>query len=168
MCWSIDSCMFGGWGWFCLGNIKSVQQNIFPLCEIFGKLVILLLKPNSKYFSCQRAYNIGHNILASYCVSVEVWLATSKTRLDIYYSKLNIRVASGDAKRLKTYDFRNLGHDRKSPTWLRKCPVPSILPQKSNFGNSGQKLHKSRYQSFLVLSNFAWSIYFLPNICPGL
>ena len=42
-----------------------------------------------------------------------------------------------------------------------KARVQSTL-QKLKFGNSGQKLLKIRYQSFLVFSNFAWSSYFLP------
>ena len=44
----------------------------------------------------------------------------------------------------------------------RHC-VQSPL-QKLIFGNSGQKLRKSIYQSFLFLSNFVWFSYFLPNI----
>ena len=47
-------------------------------------------------------YNLGHNILELYNVLVQIQLTTSKTKRDIYYSKLDIRVASGVAERLKT------------------------------------------------------------------
>ena len=47
-------------------------------------------------------YNLGHNILYLYNVLVQIQLTTSKTKRDIYYSKLDIRVASGVAERLKT------------------------------------------------------------------
>ena len=47
-------------------------------------------------------YNLGHNILELYNVLVQIQLTTSKTIRDIYYSKLDIRVASGVAERLKT------------------------------------------------------------------
>ena len=47
-------------------------------------------------------YNPGHNILELYSVLVQVRFTTSKTKLDVFYSKLGIRVASRAAKRLKT------------------------------------------------------------------
>ena len=47
-------------------------------------------------------YNLGHNILELYNFLVQTQLTTSKTKRDIYYSKLDIRVASGVAERLKT------------------------------------------------------------------
>ena len=37
--------------------------------------------------------NLGHNILGLYNVLVQIRLTTSKTKHDIYYSKLGIRVA---------------------------------------------------------------------------
>lgn len=36
--------------------------------------------------------------------------------------------------------------------------------QKLIFGDIDQNLHQRRYQSFLVLSNFAWFSCFLPNV----
>ena len=41
-----------------------------------------------------KTYNLGHNILELYKVLVQVRLATSKTKGDIWYSKLGIGVAS--------------------------------------------------------------------------
>ena len=40
------------------------------------------------------SYNLGHNILELYNILVQVRFTTSKTKLDIWYSKLSIRVAS--------------------------------------------------------------------------
>ena len=50
----------------------------------------------------QRDCNLGHNILELYNVLVQIRLTTSKTKRDIEYSKLGIRVASRVAERLKT------------------------------------------------------------------
>ena len=47
-------------------------------------------------------YNLGRNILELYNVLVQIRLTTSKTKHDISYSKLGIRVASPVAKQLKT------------------------------------------------------------------
>ena len=47
-------------------------------------------------------YNLGHNIFELYNVLVQIQLITSKTKRDIYYSKLSIRVASRVAEQLKT------------------------------------------------------------------
>ena len=46
-------------------------------------------------------YNHGHNILELYNVLIQTRLTTSKTKGDIYYGKLGIRVASRVAERLK-------------------------------------------------------------------
>ena len=46
--------------------------------------------------------NFAHNILELYNVSVQVWSTTNKTKRDIHYSKLGIRVASRVVERLKT------------------------------------------------------------------
>ena len=45
--------------------------------------------------------NRGHNGFALYNILVQVWFTTSKTKLDMKYSKLGIKVASRVAKRLK-------------------------------------------------------------------
>ena len=45
-------------------------------------------------------YNLGHNILELYNVLVKIRLTTSKTKRDIQYSKLGIRVTSRIAERL--------------------------------------------------------------------
>ena len=45
------------------------------------------------------SYNLDHNILELYNVLVQIQLTTSKTKRDIYYTKLGIRVALRDAER---------------------------------------------------------------------
>ena len=42
------------------------------------------------------------------------------------------------------------------------------LFQKLKFGNGSQKVCKSRYQSFVVLSNFTEFFYVVPNILSGI
>ena len=67
--------------------------------------------------------NTGDNNLELYSSLVQVRFAPNKTKLDISYNKLDIRVASRIAERLKTYDLRELGNIRKG--W-RHCLVPSF------------------------------------------
>ena len=58
-------------------------------------------------------YNPGHNILELYNILVQIRFTTSKKKLDIYYSKLGMRVASRITERLKTYELRKFGNIRK-------------------------------------------------------
>ena len=58
-------------------------------------------------------YNLVHNILELYNVLVQIRLIASKTKCDIYYSKLGVRVVSKVAERLKTQDLRKLGNIKK-------------------------------------------------------
>ena len=46
--------------------------------------------------------NFAHNILELCNVSVQIWLTTNKTKRDIHYSTLGIRVTSRVVERLKT------------------------------------------------------------------
>ena len=43
-----------------------------------------------------------------------------------------------NTERLKTYNLEKLGISEKCPTWMK-----TFFPEK-NFGNTGQKVHKSR------------------------
>ena len=47
-------------------------------------------------------FNLGHNILEFYHVLIQTRLTTSKTKRDVYYSKLRIGVAERVAERLDT------------------------------------------------------------------
>ena len=71
-------------------------------------------------------HNPGHNILALFNNLADILIPTSKTILDIQYSKRGIRVASRVAKRLKTQDLRKLGNIRKMSNLggdAAQCPV---------------------------------------------
>ena len=46
-------------------------------------------------------YNPGYNILELHNILVKIRFTTSKTKLDIWYSKLGTRAASRVAERLK-------------------------------------------------------------------
>ena len=54
----------------------------------------------------------------------------------------------------------------KSHNWIEAKAIVQFPLRKVIFGNIGQNLHKTRYQSFLVLSNFASFSYFWPCILP--
>ena len=62
--------------------------------------------------------NPGHNIMKLHNVLALFQFATSKTKLDIYYNKSGIRVASRVAKRPKTYDLTKLAGIRGTQTWV--------------------------------------------------
>ena len=51
-------------------------------------------------------YNLGHNILELYNVLIQIRLTTSKTKCNIYYSKLGIQLDSQATERLKAEDLR--------------------------------------------------------------
>ena len=70
--------------------------------------------------------NPGHNILELYNVLVQIRVATSKMKIDIWYNKLGTRVASRVTKQLKTQDLRKLGNIGKISNLGRgiaQCPV---------------------------------------------
>ena len=60
--------------------------------------------------------------------------------------------------------LRNLEILQKSQISVETEPSAQFLSQKLNFCNSSQKIRQSRYQSFVVLSNYIWFLYFIPNI----
>ena len=53
-------------------------------------------------FLCLVNCNPGNNILELYNILVQVWAATSKMELDIYYNKVGIRDALRVYKQLKS------------------------------------------------------------------
>ena len=73
-------------------------------------------------------YIPGHNILELHILLLQVRLTTSKTKFDIWYHKIGIRIASRVAERFKTYDLRKIGNVGKilslGPVL---SPVPSLL-----------------------------------------
>ena len=49
----------------------------------------------------------------------------------------------------------------QSQIWVETEENAQSSFKKQNFGNSIQKLPKSKYQSFLVITSFAWFLYFV-------
>ena len=52
----------------------------------------------------------------------------------------------------------------KCQIWVERQSSAQSSLRKLNFDKSSQKTHKIRYQIFVVLSNFAVFLYFVPNI----
>ena len=64
------------------------------------------------------SYNLGHNILELYNILVQVRFTTSKTKLDIWYSKLSIRVASRVAEQRPLGGGAFVPTQEKKKTWI--------------------------------------------------
>ena len=62
----------------------------------------IIISSKTSSAKTQLTYNHGHNILELFNVLIQTRLTTSKSKCDIEYSKLGIRVASRVAERLKT------------------------------------------------------------------
>ena len=108
---------------FDLGQKFNFKKLSTLLIDSF--LIVVTFGPNEQFFQkfessleVQRAKrkfsdNRGHNILELYNVLVQIRFTASKTKRDMQYSKLGIRVAPRVAERLKTWDLRILGNLRK-------------------------------------------------------
>ena len=94
---------------------------------------------------------------------VQIWITKSKIQLGIWHKKLCLQVTSQNSGQLRTYEIRKLYENLK--IGQAHSLVPS-LPSKNIFNNVNQKLQKSRYQSFLFLSNFFFTqvFYYQPYI----
>lgn len=103
------------------------------------------------------------SLFAIYCVLVQIWITKSKIQLGIWHKKLCLQVTSQNSGQLRTYEIRKLYENLK--IGRAHSLVPS-LPSKNIFNNVNQKLQKSRYQSFLFLSNFFFTqvFYYQPYI----
>ena len=104
-------------------------------------------------------YSLGHNILELYSVLIQTRFTTSKTKLDIQYSKLDIRVASRVAERLKIQDLKtqeNLKFGwRHSPAPSPPPPPPEIkLPQQQSKNTPKQISNFSLYVQFYWIGPF--------------
>ena len=133
------------------------------ICPCYCTYVFVISKVTR---NVNESYNLGHNILELYNVLVQIRLTTSKTRIDIQYSKLGIQVASPVAERLRTLENTEiLG---KSQIWVEAKSSAQFFFQKLNFGISRQKHAKvdiKRLFSAPVLLDL--SILF-QIFCPGL
>ena len=61
----------------------------------------------------------GQKICRLFHVFAQFLLTTSKTELDFYHQKVDVRVASRVAQGLKTCDLRKFRHFKKIPEMLR-------------------------------------------------
>ena len=110
-----------------LQNFFESNQHFFEIYESSLKLQ----RSKTKFSG-----NPDHNILELYNILVQVRFNTSKTELDIQYSKLGKRVGSRVAERFKTQDLRKLGNIRKSQIWVDTKPSAQSPFKKLNFGSS--------------------------------
>ena len=108
-------------------------------------------------------YNPGHNILKLYNTLVQIRFTTSKTKLDIQYKKLGIRVASRVTERLKTQDLRKLGNIRKmsnSGDHLAQCLV-SLQVQELRLSEQ----HLKNMQTQILNFSFPVQFYCITTFC---
>ena len=95
-------------------------------------------------------YNPGDDIFKLCNILVQARFPASKTKLDVQYNKLGMRVSSRNAERLKIQELRRLGNI---------SGVRGVSPRPRN--SSVAIAVKSRYQSFVRLSNFTEFLYLL-------
>ena len=81
--------------WFFMIDLPFLNQMSIFFAEIW---IIIGSEESKKKFSD----DFAHNILELYNVSVQIWSTTNKTKCDIHYSTLGIRVTSRVVERLKT------------------------------------------------------------------
>ena len=108
-------------------------------------------------------HNLGHNILVLYNVSLQVRVATSKTKL---ISSINL--VHELPNNLKFMISANLGILENSEIWLETQFSVQSPSHKSNFGNSSQKTCKSRYQTLLFLCIFTRLLQLVQSILSGI
>ena len=137
--------------------LPLLNSSFFTELTVFNQMGLFSrnLKSSLEVKGAKRKFsdNLGHNILELCNVLVNIRLTTSKTQRDIQDSKLSIRVASGLAERPDSQDLMKKGIG-KSQIAVETQPSAHFSFQKLNFSNSSPKRCKSRYQPFLVLSNF--------------
>ena len=115
-------------------------------------------------------YTPHYNIFELYNVLVQVRFTTSKTKLEIQYDKLDIRVVSRVNEQLNIEDLRKIANISKISKYAgarAECPVfaPEIKCWQQQ---SKKKTRKTRYQTFLAMSKFTAFPYLIPYILPGI
>ena len=126
-----------------------------------GEIVSYSKLENSSWEWFQKSYNPGHNISELYNILVRVRFTTSKTKRDIQYSKLIIRVA----ERLKTLNLRKLGNIRKISSLGGHTASCLVCLQEIRLCQQQLKNTQKQIFSCPVLLDF--SILF-QILCPGL
>ena len=96
---------------------------------------------------------------------------TSETELDYYHKKVNVRVTSRVAERLKTQDFRKFENFKKIPEMLRFDGKYPANTQKANFDICTKKCEKSAKNHFIekhiFLNVVDLSTILCPRLCDG-
>ena len=138
---------------------KCCSLFLFSSGNVFGD------KFGPKSQNCQfkvklGTYNLGHNILKFYNVSVPIRLTTSKGNVISSIRNLVYELPHELPNNLRLKDLSKEGNIRK----ISNLGGAQSPPQKLNLGNSRQNTRKSRYQTFLALSSFTGFLYFVPNI----
>ena len=126
-------------------EIQIIGSKCLHFIFLFCTLTILIHQIDSNRISIY-VHNLGHNILELCNVLVQIRFTTSKTKRDIQYSKLNIRVASRVAERLKILGNKEISEN--SQIWVEAQARAKASSQKLNFGNNSRKTGKGRYQTF--------------------
>ena len=109
-------------------------------------------------------YNHGLSISYLWNILEKLGFTTSKTVLGIWYKENCTQAASRVAKRLKTYDLKNLGHNtRKKKENVKIGWRWMLVPSLSSRNKTCAKVMLRSCQRFAPLSNFAY-FFLLPNI----
>ena len=126
-------------------EIRITGSKCLHFIFLFCTLTILIHQIDSNRISIY-VYHLGHNILELYNILVQIRFTTSKTKRDIQYSKLSIRVASRVAERLKILGNKEISEN--SQIWVEAQARAKASSQKLNIGNNSRKTGKGRYQTF--------------------
>ena len=126
-------------------EIQIIGSKCLHFIFLFCTLTILIHQIDSNRISIY-VHNLVHNILELCNVLVQIRFTTSKTKRDIQYSKLSIRVASRVAERLKILGNKEISEN--SQIWVEAQARAKASSQKLNIGNNSRKTGKGRYQTF--------------------
>ena len=112
-------------------------------------------------------YNLGQNIYGLFYFLSQLVFTTSETKLAYYHQKVNVRVASRVAERLK--DLRKLGNFKKIPKMLGFDGEYPAAPQRAKFWwflvkncKKSAVKHSIKKPSFLNFENLSLTL------CPRL
>ena len=93
--------------WVCSTILWGLRLRCYPDAHRSSSL------SSHSYYNCVYTCNLVHNVLELHIVLVQAWFSTRKTKLDIYYEKLFIKVVSGVVESLKAWDLSKLENVRK-------------------------------------------------------
>ena len=154
----------------CFSNDLSIQETLYFKFErhFYVEINVTVIPTNSVkthfYLFCffveTKICSPGHNILELFNNLVQARIVTSTATLDIQYCKLNTRVASRVAERLRILGNQEILE--KCQIWVPIQPSTQYSFQILNFDNSCQKTRKIRHQFFVVLSSFTeffWTLF---------